>query len=241
MTLTVGCYETRQASGYLAEHVAEQVAAAVTEPAWGVRDLRVRVQAPAQERGPIVGQVNFTALGWTLRAQAACDHPGDLAGLLAARVSRQMVVPRSGLRARPWPDPLAGVPPTPVGPARISRRKRVRLSALTPVKAILTLDALDYQAHMFLDPQTGAEAVVYRDGPCGYRIAQAVPAEAARPVPAALVADFFAPPRLTLSRALTRLTAFGETHLFFTDATTGRGSLLYVRYAGGYGLVEPLA
>jgi hypothetical protein len=58
-------------------------------------------------------------------------------------------------------------------------------------------------------------------------------------MPAALVTDSSAPPKLTLAGALMRLMAFGEPHLFFTDASTGRSALLYARYAGGYGLVEP--
>ena len=241
MVLAVGYRGPRQAAAGLTERLADQVSTALAEPAWGVGDLRVRVRASEDDRGPIVGQVNFTALGWALRAQAACDHPEELAGLLVARISRQLVLPSSGVWVRPWPDPLTRVSPVPTGPAVISRRKPVRLRALTSMEAILALDALDYQAHMFRDPQTGAEAVVYRDGPCGYRMACTERAESSRSAPAVVVTDLYPPPRLSLSSALTRLTAFGETHLFFTDAATGRGGLLYARYAGGYGLIETVA
>ena len=241
MVLAVGYRGSRQPAADLTQRLTDQVSTALAEPAWGVSGLRVRVHASEDGRGPIVGQVNFTALGWALRAQAACDRPEELAGLLVARISRQMVVPSSGVWVRPWPDPLARVTPVPAGPAVISRRKPVRLRPMTSMKAILALDALDHQAHLFRDPQTGAEAVVYRDGPCGYRMICTERADFSRSAPAVLVTDLFPPPRLSLSSALTRLTAFGETHLFFTDASTGRGGLLYARYAGGYGLIEAVA
>ena len=36
-----------------------------------------------------------------------------------------------------------------------------------------------------------------------------------------------------------RLDASAEPHIFFANATTGRGNVLYRRYDGHYGLIVP--
>lgn len=45
--------------------------------------------------------------------------------------------------------------------------------------------------------------------------------------------------RLTVTEAEDRLEAFGQPFLFFANAETGRGNLIYHRYDGHYGLIEP--
>ena len=42
-----------------------------------------------------------------------------------------------------------------------------------------------------------------------------------------------------MAEAETRLEAFGQPFLFFVDAQTGRGNLIYHRYDGDYGLITP--
>ena len=46
-------------------------------------------------------------------------------------------------------------------------------------------------------------------------------------------------PRLTVREAAGRLEATGLPFTFFVDAGTGRGSVLYHRYDGHYGLLVP--
>lgn len=45
--------------------------------------------------------------------------------------------------------------------------------------------------------------------------------------------------RLTVTEAEERLEAFRQPFLFFVNSQTGRGNLIYHRYDGHYGLVEP--
>ena len=47
------------------------------------------------------------------------------------------------------------------------------------------------------------------------------------------------PSTLTLEEAVERLNSGGEPHVFFADATNGRGNVLYRRYDGHYGLITP--
>ncbi len=223
-----------------AERAGDQVTARLAA-AFGVdpAEFRVRVGAAANGSGPVVAQVNLVLGGRPFRTQAACASPEEVADVLVARLARQMTLLAGGPTVRPWPDPLYAAPPNPVGPAVITRRKRPVLRTMTADAALRELDARDYQAHLFIDAQTRAEALVYRAGPCGYRMTRAVCGDRPVSVPALLVLDMAAAPVLTLAGALGRLTAFGEDYLFFTDVSAGRGALLYGRYAEGYGLIEP--
>ncbi len=45
--------------------------------------------------------------------------------------------------------------------------------------------------------------------------------------------------RLTVTEAADRLEAFRQPFQFFVNSQTGRGSLIYHRYDGRYGLIEP--
>ena len=47
-------------------------------------------------------------------------------------------------------------------------------------------------------------------------------------------------PGLTVSGAIARLEALGHELLFFVDTDTSRGSLIYHRYDGHYGLIVPV-
>jgi Sigma 54 modulation/S30EA ribosomal protein C terminus len=46
-------------------------------------------------------------------------------------------------------------------------------------------------------------------------------------------------PRLSVTDAVARLEAAGQPFLFVVNAETGRGSLIYDRYDGHYGLIGP--
>ena len=46
-------------------------------------------------------------------------------------------------------------------------------------------------------------------------------------------------PRLDLATAVERLASGNEGHVFFEDAESGRGNVLYVRADGHYGLIAP--
>ena len=48
-------------------------------------------------------------------------------------------------------------------------------------------------------------------------------------------------PGLTVTEATARLETAGQSFLFFVNPETGRGNLLYHRYDGHYGLIEPVS
>jgi hypothetical protein len=147
-------------------------------------------------------------------------------------------------RPRPWPDPtprvLAGA-----DDAVITRRKACLLLRGTPRQAVAMMDAMDYDVHLFTDAETGEDAVVYRAGPSGLRLARqcsmrhpAMSDTAASP-PLQLTVNPHHTPILTEAAALCRLRDHGLPFLFFTDQATGRSRLLYLRYDANLGLITP--
>jgi hypothetical protein len=46
-------------------------------------------------------------------------------------------------------------------------------------------------------------------------------------------------PRLSATEATARLGVTSQLFMFFVNADTGRGNLIYHRYNGHYGLIEP--
>jgi hypothetical protein len=162
----------------------------------------------------------------------------DAGLLLVERLARHPAHGADGFTPRPWPAPPTQIPDS-HGPLKVTRRKHVRLARITALKAVRVMDDLDYDAHLFTDASTDQDAVIFRAPPTGYRLLrqhQAAPADR-QSMP--LVTDPRPCPVLALGGALQLLALTGKRTLFFTDLHTGRGALLYARYAGGYGLIGP--
>jgi hypothetical protein len=104
---------------------------------------------------------------------------------------------------------------------------------------VFDLDLFGYDFHLFTDEHTGQDAVVYRAGPTGYRLACSRHARGPTQTAVALTVSPHAAPRLTTRQAIDRLTLTGQRFVFYTDADTGRGSLLYHRDDGHYGIIGP--
>jgi len=59
------------------------------------------------------------------------------------------------------------------------------------------------------------------------------------PLPGSVTVSLLPAPRLTVQEAAGRLDAAGQLFTFFVDTGTGRGSVVYHRYDGHYGLLVP--
>ncbi|MFE9425778.1 HPF/RaiA family ribosome-associated protein [Kitasatospora sp. NPDC006697] len=120
---------------------------------------------------------------------------------------------------------------------RIVRHKSYSLARQTAWEAVLELEAMDYDFHLFTDAVSGCDSVVHHDpADNGYRLAATGPQ--AEPLPG-LPASTLDVPRLTVADAAARLDLSGLPFVFFTDAATDRGNVLYHRYDGHYGLITP--
>jgi hypothetical protein len=83
------------------------------------------------------------------------------------------------------------------------------------------LDAVDYDAHLFTDQETGEDAVVYRDDPTGTRLVRqrTVRPPQVQTLPP-LPTDTRRAPTFTAVEARLRLSHDGLPHIFFTDRGT---------------------
>lgn len=185
--------------------------------------VRVRLHWPDSESGTeriTLAQATIRTLGKAYRVQVA--GPGRFAATFALeRLDRRLGCGPEEL-SRPWPDParpnLSAV--TELRP--IVRRKDFRLQVVSPAAAAQVLDAMDYDAHLFVDAGTGADTVVCWSGPLGVRV---------------LTRGRDNVPLLLEDEAVARLCLGGLPYLFFTDPDTRRGRLLYRRYDGDLALV----
>jgi hypothetical protein len=108
---------------------------------------------------------------------------------------------------------------------------------MSPDDAAYEMGILGHDFYLFTDRESGKEAVVYRDGDGRFAISgEAVEgAETAEPVRVVGSA-----PVLSESEAVARLDLGGEPFVFYLDSQSRRGSVLYLRYDGHYGLITAI-
>lgn len=236
--------------GQVSPPQAAQVAAAVgqiLERRHITGDARVRLTTRDGLDGPLLIQVNLQVRDKPTRMQAITAGVGDLEAALG-RLDRQIVRTREPWRPRPWPDRTRRILSAVGGQPVIGRRKHVALQIRTPLEMVAVMDSMDFDVHLFTDHETGEDAVVYRAGPSGLRLARQrrmyppgwswAPARGAAP-PVPLIVNSRPTPILTDAEAVTRISEHGLRFLFFTNPNTGRGQLLYPRYDGSLGLLTP--
>ncbi|QBS45356.1 hypothetical protein DMB37_40035 [Nocardia sp. CS682] len=201
---------------------------------------QVRVSAPPCGDGQVLVQANIRFRGAQARVQVAGPR-GFVATFTAERLDRQLARLTGTGEPRYWPDP-ARPPLAAVTEERpIVRRKACALAVGDPAAATRAMDAMDYDAHLFIDAQTGHDAVIFWAGPLGVRLARqhlAPPqSEPAQTVP--LTVDPRPAPLLTDREAAARLCRYGLPFVFFTEPRSGRGRLLYRRHDGDLAIVLP--
>ncbi len=207
---------------------------------------------PSLER-PMVVSVTLDVDGHPVRAHAAARTVRDAIDLVEEQTRRQLVDARhriaflrrrrTGVAApgewRHGDEPTARPDffPRPAEERQVVRTKRYRLGRCTPEEAVVLMDMLDHDFHLFVDEATGSDAVVRRLPEGGYEISRATDGEPAEPEASPLVIGP-RPPTLDTASAVARLNQTDERFLFYVDARSARGTVLYRRYDGHYGIVE---
>jgi ribosomal subunit interface protein len=201
------------------------------------------------------GQVRFD--GHVVRGRVEAESMRQAVDDLAERLRRQLrrhvdrLVTRrrvpAGVTEGQW-QRAAWTPARPPrswrapGGREVIRRKTFALEPIGAVEAAADMVALDHEFYLFLDADTRTDSVVYRrdDGrpaviaPPG----SAVPDEGDQD-PLRETSRYSEP--LDFADAVSEMDALNHRFLFFTDASTGRGAVLYLRYDGHYGFIEPAA
>lgn len=240
----------------LARLAAEKVGAldaAVQRPLTGARVVLLEKQNPRIPRSARAeGDVRMS--GRTIRARVDAETMVQAIDALADRLLQQLRrhIDRLETRSRVPADVAPGqwrrgawTPPRPprswraAGEREIVRRKSFALQPMDAAEAAADMTALDHDFFLFRDVGTGADSVIYRrdDG----RLAVIAPRDA----PGVSGDDgliressrYSGP--LDLADAISKMDALNHRFLYFTDASTGRGAVLYLRYDGHYGLIQP--
>lgn len=236
-----------------AVQMVQWVAAYASEPVLGARVRLTRQRDPAVER-PCVAQATIDLNGRPVRAHLAAETWAEAVDLLQGRLRRRLEKMNRSWKARRGGVPSteahewrhasepAGRPayfPRPPEDREVVRRKSYTIAASTPDEAVFDMRSLDHDVHLFTDVATGQDCAVYESAD-GVHLAQV------RPDPDAfgrdtepITVDSEPAPRLTEKEAVDRLNTTGLPFIFFVDADTGRGNVLYHRFDGHYGLVSP--
>jgi ribosome-associated translation inhibitor RaiA len=209
---------------------------------------------PAVAR-PVRAQANLDVNGRLVRAQVAASTGHEAVDLLVDRLRQRLVRLAQHWEAlrgrRPSTEPHEwqhGAEPThrppyyprPIDERQILRHKSFTPARVSPAEAAWEMDQMDYDFHLFTDDHTGGDAVVYRGGSTGYRLGRLDSGTTSlEPSDVPLTISPHPAPRLTVSEARDRLEIAGQPFMFFADASTGRGCVLYHRYDGHYGLITP--
>lgn len=239
---------------YLREKVAVVLRQA-HEPVLFVR-ARLAVRADPAVARPAVAQVNVNLNGRLLRAQAVretCREAVDeVHDRLRERLRRAATDWQAIRGARPLPERRewrhASAPaerpryfPLPAEERQIVRHKSFGLRRMTVDEAAFDMELLGYQFHLFTEDGTGSDSVLYlvNDDP-RYRLSQVDP-QPDRVLPGMdwVSVSLQHPPMLRVEEAVQRLDLSGWPFVFFQDAATKRGCVLYHRYDGHYGLITP--
>ncbi|NKY87124.1 hypothetical protein HGA07_15960 [Nocardia veterana] len=233
--LVVGVQRHEAVSQHCAQRAVEAVSGVLGRYRFG-GSLRLRLQRIMFADDGIVAQLNYRSPRVTVRIQVpivAEDGIEAIADRLDCHIRRQL----TGRPLRSWPDPQRPVVGFVSECRPITRRKRFHLMVLEPHIAAAVMDTFDFDAHLFIDAETGQDAVVYWAGPLGVRLARQ---SKMAPLSTAGMMTVNPIPTLCLSEqaAIQRVCMYGLPFLFFTDVRDGRGRLLYRRYAGDLGLVQ---
>ena len=176
-----------------------------------------------------------------IRAHAAAPTFTEAIDQVIDRLQSRIRQDRSRRRARQRSRETIRTPgaPRPDQP-EIVRHRSFAPDELTLDEAIWDLDLLDYEFLLFVEADTGDDAILSHDHN-GEMVLQF-----RRPVERRLtsaVADVSTvnepPPRLVAADAIELLEAAGGPFLFFVDPSSDRGHVVYRRHDGHYGLITP--
>jgi ribosome-associated translation inhibitor RaiA len=188
-----------------------------------VRFTRTAHRDPATR---IIAEVNLDVNGRPVRAQVAASSPFEAVDLARDRLRRKLSQlgrhpARQGGRERAH---RPGYAPRAVAQREVVRRKTFQPTTATLQEAEFDLELMDYDFLLFTDAWSNVDSVVARDGRDGYQVT--------------VLRDV---PRLTLPTAKAVLDSTDTPFVFYADAETGRGNVLYRRHDGNYGLITPAA
>lgn len=235
-----------------ARHVMEGLAARAPRPVTFARvKLRAEPQRPDDQQAIVQGTLDVS--GAIIRAEATAATSIEAVDLLDARLARRLrdlTERREDANERPpssppgqWrhgdlPDVRPGFYARPPDEREIVRHKTYAPSKISIEEALFDLNALDFRFFLFTDDADGVTSIVYEeeDNVIVRRatggeplVERRLPVEV-NPTP---------PAELSTDEAIEYLNLTDDPFVFYRDPDVGDVRVLYRRYDGHYGLVEP--
>jgi ribosome-associated translation inhibitor RaiA len=127
--------------------------------------------------------------------------------------------------------------PRPVDEREIVRRKTFVAGPVTPDEAAFDLEMLDHDFYLFTNLETGEDNVIGRAADGAYEVFEPSATCALSDAGVEIRHSPVRPTTTSVEGARAIFDATEAPFVFFVDAQTGRGSVLYRRYDGHYGLI----
>ena len=110
---------------------------------------------------------------------------------------------------------------------------------MTPDEAVFDLELLDHDFYLFRNRETGEDNVVARSEGAGYELFETAATCSLAETAAQIRHSAIRTSTLNLEHAIELLDLGNARFVFFVDSDDQRGRVLYRRYDGHYGLIEP--
>ena len=127
--------------------------------------------------------------------------------------------------------------PRPPDDRELVRQKALPLGEMTVDEAAFDMELLDHDFYLFREIGGAGDSLLAREGG-RLRLLRTGAAPPLAPETTGEVGSA-PPPELDVDEAIERMNASAEPFVFFRDRDSGRGEVLYRRYDGHYGLIEP--
>jgi ribosome-associated translation inhibitor RaiA len=253
MTMVAGGEVPEEARRYARKRLGS-VIERIPEPVLFARVKLTQAPDPAVERSAIA-QVTVDVNGEIVRARRCAHDMREAIDLLQARLRDKLdhrAQHRHASRRRPASSPPGqwrhGDAPSdrppyfdrPADERELVRHKSFATSAVTPDEAAFDMDQLDFDFYLFQEEPSGGDALLERLSDGSYRLTRvpSPPIETGRTAVDLAVSEHPAPV-LEVDEAIERISAGGERFVFFENAASRRGNVIYRRYDGHYGLLAP--
>ena len=222
----------------------------IDEPVLYARIKLSQLGDPAVERR-WTAEAAFDLNGSMLRANVAGHGPNEAVDLLIARIKDRLGHRRDRENRRPtameaepgeWRHGNLAThrPPfveRPRDECELVRHKTIVDEPVTVEEAAWDMAQLDYDVYLFRELGTGADCALRTEAD-GLHLD--VLGAGAAPATGNIVARVSsAVPRLDVREAIDWLDGSGSRFVFFENARTGRGNMLYRRYDGNFGVLTP--
>jgi ribosomal subunit interface protein len=216
--------------------------------------LRLSVEPGRAIERPAVAEATLDLGGSIVRAHVAARDPMAAVDLLDDRLRRRLErqarrtgrTHRSPASSDGWrhgdlPTQRPEYFERPVEEREVVRHKTFALAPMTCDEAAWDLDMLGHDFYLFTDIESGSDAVICHHEDDGHLELRRAESSAGPPgrIVASVVVSPHEPPELSLTEAEERLDNGRERFVFFVNSESGRGNVVYRRYDGHYGLIDP--